>query len=195
MENNRQISKLVIFSGLPGVGKSTLADRLVQVLRWPLLRIDDLVIDIPADVGPTFWDEKVSILLTLAETQLSLGLSVIVDSIFMGLDRVHAQELARKYGAAFRPVYCFISDETLWRQRVTQRVDMFQNPAVATWERVLHQREYFEKWDADTGLFVDAVVPIEQNNAKVQGYVTGPSAPLKPLLIPAHGLKKGHYHA
>ncbi len=195
LENNEQIPTLVIFSGLPGTGKSTLANGLARGLRWSLLRIDDLVLNVPAEAGPAFWDEKVLILLTLAETQLSLGLSVMVDSVFMGLDRVHAQELARKYGAEFRPVYCFVSDEMLWRQRVTQRAEMPQHPAVVTWERILHQREHFEKWDADMGLFVDAVAPLAQNNVKVYEYVTGPNTPLKPLPIPAGGLKKGRYHA
>ena len=195
MNDNLLPTRLVIFSGLPGAGKSTLADRLARELRWPLLRIDDLVLHVPEDAGPAFWDEKVLVLLTLAEAQLSLGLSVIVDSVFMGLDRVHAQELARTCGAAFRPIYCFVSDEALWRQRVTERAEMLQNPAVATWARILHQREHFDEWDADAALFVDAVAPLAQNHAKVREYVTGRNAPLKRLPLPAGGLKKGSYHA
>lgn len=185
---------LVIFSGLPGAGKSTLANQLARDLRWPLLRIDDLVVDVPDGAGPAFWDEKILVLLTLAEAQLELGVSVIVDSVFMGLDRAHAQELARSQGADFRPVYCFVSDEMLWQQRVTQRAEMLQNPAVATWEQISHQREHFAKWDADTALFVDAVSPIAQNQAAVREYVTGQNVQLKPLSIPATGLTKGRYH-
>ncbi len=50
---------LVIFSGLPGTGKSTLADRLARKLRWPLLRIDDVIGDVPEDADIAFWDSKV----------------------------------------------------------------------------------------------------------------------------------------
>lgn len=185
---------LVIFSGLPGAGKSTLANQLAQELRWPLFCIDDLVVDVPEGAGPAFWDEKILVLLTLAEAQLKLGISLIVDAVFMGADRVHAQELARSQGANFRPVYCFVSDETLWQQRVTQRAEMLQNPAVATWEQVRHQREHFAKWDADTALFVDAVRTIAQNQAQAREYVTGQGIQLKPLPIPAGGLTKGRYH-
>jgi len=42
-------NKLVIFPGLPGTGKSTLAERLARELRWPLLRIDDVVMDVPVN--------------------------------------------------------------------------------------------------------------------------------------------------
>lgn len=185
---------LVIFSGLPGAGKSTLANQLARDLRWPLLRIDDVVVDVPDGAGPSFWDEKILVLLTLAEAQLALGLSVIVDSVFMGADRAHAQEIARTHGAKFRPVYCFVSDEVLWQQRVTQRAAMLQNPAVATWEQIRHQREHFAKWDAATALFVDAVLPLAQNQAKVREYVTRQGVQLKPLSIPASGLVRGRYH-
>jgi predicted kinase len=189
------MSTLVIFSGLPGAGKSTLANRLAQELRWPILCIDDLTVDVPPDADYRFWDEKILVLLRLAETQLSLGVSVIVDSVFMGADRLHAQELAQTYKAAFRPVYCFVSDESVWKNRVALRAETLQNPAVATWEHIKHQREYFHKWEPDTALFVDAAQPLEKNYAKVREYVTGPNAPLKPLALPADGLKKGNYHA
>ena len=194
MNNEPFPPTLVIFSGLPGAGKSTLADRLARELRWPLLRIDDLVVDLPADAGPAFWDEKALVLLTLAEAQLVLGMSVILDSVFMGLDRIHAQELARTCSAAFRPIYCFVSDESRWRQRVTQRAEMLQNSAVATWERIAHQREHFQPWQPDTALFVDGIQSIEQNYATIHAYVMGRNIHLKPMPIPAAGLKKGRYH-
>src|SRR5688500_12495001 len=67
---------LVIFSGLPGTGKSTLADKLARELCWPLLRIDDVVGEVPENPNVAFWDSKVAILLGLTDTQLELGLSV-----------------------------------------------------------------------------------------------------------------------
>ncbi len=74
--------RLVIFSGLPGVGKSTLAEKLARKLRWPLLKIDDVIGQVPENPGIEFWDSKVDVLLNLVNTQLELGLDVIVDSVF-----------------------------------------------------------------------------------------------------------------
>jgi predicted kinase len=136
-------SKLVIFSGLPGTGKSTLADRLARELRWPLLCIDDVIGEVPENAGVPFWDSKVTILLDLIETQLKLGLSVIADSVFMNMDRNHAQELARKYNARFLPIHVFVSDESVWKERVTNRFDELKDKDVASWERIQHQRERF----------------------------------------------------
>jgi predicted kinase len=184
---------LVIFSGLPGTGKSTLADRLARELRWPLLRIDDVAGSVPPDADYHFWDEKVLILLTIAEEQLKLGISVIADSVFMGADRLHAQEIAQKHNAVFRPVYCFVSNEAIWEKRVNERVDTLGHPEVATWEQIQHQRQWFAPWGSGTGLFIDAIDSVEQNYAKVLEFVSSPTVSLEPLQVEV-SLVKGQYH-
>ena len=186
------LATLVIFSGLPGTGKSTLADKLARNLRWPLLRIDDVIGNVPEDAGIAFWDSKVDILLDLVETQLKLGLDVIVDSVFMNMDRHHAQELARKYGVRFLPIYVFVSDDKVWEERVTARYNELSNKDVATWERIQHQRERFREWEPQTALFIDSVNALDQNYAKVLDFVTKEDVLLTPLSeIQLHS---GKYH-
>jgi len=183
---------LIIFSGLPGTGKSTLAERLARELRLPLLCIDDVIGEVPEDADIPFWDSKVAILLDLVETQLKLGLSVVVDSVFMNMDRHHARELARKYQARFHPVYVFVSDEDVWKERVAARFDGLNNKDVATWERIQHQRERFHEWKPGTALFIDSLHPFEQNYAKVLDFVMNENVKLHPLEdIP---LTAGKYH-
>ena len=186
------MKKLVIFSGLPGAGKSTLATRLARELHWPLLCIDDVIGEVPENAGVEFWDSRVAILLDLIETQLKLGINVIADSVFMNVDRHHAQELARKYGYHFFPIYVFVSDEKVWEERVTTRFNELNIPDVASWERIQHQRESFRKWESDTALFVDSIHPLEENHRKVMGFVERRDGNLRPLAnIP---LSKGTYH-
>ena len=186
------LATLVIFSGLPGTGKSTLADKLARKLRWPLLRIDDVIGNVPKDVGIAFWDSKVDILLDLVETQLKLGLDVIVDSVFMNMDRHHAQELARKYGVRFLPIYVFVSDDKVWEERVTARYNELNNKDVATWERIQHQRERFRAWEPQTALFVDSVNALDQNYAKVLDFVT--KEDVLPTPLSEIQLHSGKYH-
>jgi len=183
---------LVIFSGLPGTGKSTLADKVARKLRWPLLRIDDVIGDVPEDAGISFWDSKVAILLDLVNTQLELGLDVIADSVFMNMDRHHAQELARKYQARFRPIYVFMSDDKIWEQRVIERYNEMNNKDVATWENIQHQRERFSTWQPGTALFIDSLNPVEKNFDRVFNFVTKENIVLEPLSEVE--LFRGKYH-
>ncbi len=183
---------LVIFSGLPGTGKSTLANRLARELCWPPLRIDDVVNNIPENADTAFWDSQIEVLLTLTEAQLEVGVDVIVDSVFMNTDRNHAQELARKYQSRFRPIYTFMSDDEIWKERVTRRYEKLNNSAVATWEQLQYQSQHFLEWELNTALFVDGVQPAEQNYAEVLRFVTAEKVDLKPLEeIP---LVKDKYH-
>lgn len=186
------MNTLVIFSGLPGTGKSALANRLARELRWPLLCIDDVIGQVPENAGIPFWDSRVAILMDVIETQLKIGLSVIADSVFMNMDRHHAQELARKYQARFLPIYVFVSDEVIWQERVTTRHTELNHKDVATWERIQHQRQRFRAWEPDTALFIDSLNPVDSNYETVLNFVMNDAAPLKPLTdVP---LVEGKYH-
>ena len=184
---------LTIFSGLPGTGKSTLADRLARALRWPVLRIDDVAGKVPADADYRFWDEKILVLLAIVEEQLKLGVSVIADSVFMGADRVQAQEIARRHEANFRPIYCFVSEERIWERRVNERLESEQGSGVADWQQIQHQRQWFSPWQRGTGLFVDAIQPVDRNFASVLEFVLDSKISLESIQVD-FPVSEGKYH-
>jgi len=183
---------LVIFSGLPGTGKSTLADKLARKLRWPLLRIDHVIGEVPENAGFEFWDSKVAILLGLMETQLEIGISVIADSVFMNRDRNIAQEIARRHQAGFRPIHTFISDEKVWEERVRMRSKESNHKHVATWEQIQGQRNHFRKWEPEAALFIDSLNAFDRNYEAVLNFVMKDAVYLNPL--PDLPLVEGKYH-
>ena len=178
---------LVIFSGLPGTGKTTLALLAAHTLRIPLLAIDDVVAAIPDHMGrhaEPFWEDMIRILLNLVEFQLEQGFSVVVDSVFMGEDRYQAQEIADRYAAAFRPIYTHLSDEAVWEERVCRRVETAPaeiKDKIATWERIQRQRKYFHPWKPESALFVDGVNAVEANLDQVLAFITADDVSLEPL--------------
>ena len=169
-----------------------LAKKLARKLRWPLLRIDEVVGDVPENAGIGFWDSKVAILLDLIETQLELGISVIADSVFMNQDRNHAQELARRHQTRFRPIYTFVSDEKVWEERVRTRSNELSHKDVATWEQIQHQRGHFRTWEPETALFIDSLDSFDRNYEAVLNFVMKDQVYLKPL--PDLSLVEGKYH-
>jgi predicted kinase len=138
---------LTIFSGLPGTGKSSLAESAARQLRQPLLRLDDLMGFIPQpmlDHADPLWDTVIGIMLNLAEAQLQIGVSVIIDAVFMGDDRSLARQIATRQHAEFRPIYTHVSNEAIWRERVDKRfASLPADYGVATWERIQEQRKLF----------------------------------------------------
>jgi predicted kinase len=179
---------LIILSGLPGCGKTTLARLLVRELRLPILTIDDVVDAIPEHLAmhnaDYFWEDMVHILLHLVDAQLAWGHSVIVDSVFMGVDenqtqhrwsdRQRAYEIAQRRGVNFRPIYLYISDEAIWRERLAQRARQFPDAPVATWTQVDTQRRYFQPWHPGQALFLDGLNSVDDNFAAANKFITNP---------------------
>lgn len=181
------LQTLIILSGLPSCGKTTLARLLVQELHLPILTIGDVADAIPAHMtghSERFWENMVHILLHLVDAQLAWGHSVIVDSVFMGVDeqrtqhrwsdRQRAYEIAQRRRVNFRPIYLYISDETVWRERLTQRARQFPNAPVATWGQVDTQRRYFQPWQPGQALFLDSLNSMGVNFAAAMAFIANP---------------------
>ena len=168
---------LIIFSGLPCTGKTTLARRAASHLGIPLLRIDDLVAFIPQamrDHADPYWETLINLLLNLAEAQLAIGVSVMVDSVFMGADRRQVEQIAVLHKAIYRPIHTFVSDERVWRERVEQRAAAAPpEDGPATWEQIQEQRKSYQPWPVGSALFVDAMESEDHNFTKVFSYLTG----------------------
>ncbi|WP_420846479.1 AAA family ATPase [Micromonospora terminaliae] len=135
---------LVAFAGLPGVGKTTLALRVGAALRAPVLPVDPveqalgrygLVGDVP---GMAAYGAVAG----LAEVQLGLGLSVVVDAVNpVASARGLWHDLAERAGVPLRVVEVHCGDEAEHRRRVEARQPDQHHP---TWEQTLLRRAEYE---------------------------------------------------
>jgi predicted kinase len=157
---------LIVMAGLPGAGKSAVADELARALGCAVLSVDPVEAAMwRAGVGrdePTGLAAYV-VVETLAAEQLALGHDVIIDAV-NGVEPARDQwrRLAERTAAALRFIEVRCSDEDEHRRRLEGRargIDGFPEPA---WESVEARRAGFDHW-GDDRLVLDSMTSLADN--------------------------------
>lgn len=145
---------LIVFSGLPGSGKTTIARTLAPHLGATYLRIDSIE-QCLRDAGlPEVGKAGYQIALQLAEANLALGNPVLADCVNPVAESRQAwSDLAQRLGVLLLDVEVICSDPREHRRRVeTRQVDVpgLQAPS---WQSVLDHD--YQAW-AESPLRLDS---------------------------------------
>ena len=141
------MARLVVFAGLPGTGKSTIARELARQLRAVWLRIDTIETAI-ADEATPITDEGYRAACALAVDNLRLGLDVVGDSVNPWLKtRDSWRDAGLAAGADVLEIEVVCSDPAEHRRRVETRVVDVPGLTPPTWEEVVG-RDY-RPWTRD----------------------------------------------
>ena len=152
--------KLIVLSGLPGSGKSTVAEGISRSLSLPVFSVDPIEAAMwrgglaRAQTGVAAY----VVAMTLADEHLRLGHSVIVDAVNpVEAPRRVWRSLAEKYRAGLKIIECICAGETLHRERVEARVRAIDGMPEVTWARVLERRAEYQPW-TDERLTLDTSI-------------------------------------
>jgi predicted kinase len=168
---------LIVFSGLPGTGKSSIAEVVARKLGIPVFAKDWLEAALvrcelkPAENGLLLGSAGYHLLTTLAERQLQLGQSVILDSVASTHSiRAEWRALAQAYQAEWRVIECVCSDETVHRARLGVRERGIPGWHELDWSEVERVKAYYAPWDGQR-LILDSMNPLEENIAAALRYL------------------------
>jgi predicted kinase len=142
---------LVVVTGLPGTGKSTIADLVATELRAPVLAHDwamsglrgypeiQAALDsmVPLGHGPVGW----SLLRALARAQLRRGSVVVLDGVARQAEVEMCRAVVRDEDAEMYLIETECSDLDIHRRRVEGRQRMIPDWYELDWARVLRSRE------------------------------------------------------
>jgi len=141
---------LIIFGGLPGVGKSTIAKKLAATLKAVYLRIDTIeqAIKDASKIGGQQIEvtaEGYIAACAIAKDNLELGLTVITDSVNpVEITRTQYRKTATDSNSRFFEVEIICSDRNKHKERVEMRSTSIPDFKLPSWQDVL-SKEY-ETW-------------------------------------------------
>lgn len=172
--------KLILFSGIPGTGKSTLSEEIARTLHIPVFSLDwilgaMLLSQLRVQQEGFYVTTAEALLTMLIQRQLMLGQSAILDTpANTAAQRKRWQDLAQSYNAEFYGIETICSDMELHRRRVEGRKRSIPGwHDTVSWSHVERMRYKSDAWAADEGehLMIDAVHPLNENVQAILKYV------------------------
>ena len=138
---------LIMMGGLPGTGKSTVAQRLADALPAEWLRIDviEQALRLACGLGDEVGEAGYAAAYAIATSRLRSGRSVIADCVNpLAATRVAWREVAARASGRSVEVELVCSDAAEHRQRVENRTSDIEGLALPAWPAVLARR--YEPW-------------------------------------------------
>ena len=156
---------LVVLSGLPGVGKTTIARRLASAMGAVHLRIDSIEQAL-RKAGLKVEGEGYSVAYAVAEDNLRLGRTVVADCVNpWPLTRDEWRSVAERAGVRAVIVEVVCSDVDEHRRRVESRSTDIAGHRLPTWTEVL-ERDY-RPWSCDHLVIDTALFDVEESVRRV----------------------------
>jgi predicted kinase len=152
----------IVFGGLPGTGKSTIAPRLARRLGAVYLRVDSIEEAIRTSTGIPVGTAGYTVCYRLAADNLMVGRTVIADSVNpLKVTRDSYKAVAEQAGVAILEVETWCSDQEQHRKRVETRQSTVAGLMLPTWRQVTER--VYEGWDRPRLVLDTALLSVDES--------------------------------
>ena len=136
---------LLIFGGLPATGKSTISQRIAKELQAVHVRVDSIEQALRDEGLNSVYGEGYAIAYRIAADNLSLGSTVVADSVnSIGITRDAWRLVGELAGVRILEIEIVCSDQKEHKHRIETRKTNIEGLPQPTWDKVL-TRDY-EPW-------------------------------------------------
>ena len=162
---------LIVTAGLPGAGKSTIADQIGERLGYPVVSVDPIesaILSAGIDADQPTGLAAYLVAETIAGAVLALDRSVIVDAVnAVSPAREQWIALAARHDDILKFIEVVCSDSDIHRQRLESRNRRLPHVSEPTWHAVEQSLDEYDDWtDASAAalrITLDSVEPLESN--------------------------------
>jgi predicted kinase len=165
---------LIVMSGLPGSGKSTIAERIAEKLGFPIFSVDPIesaMLEAGVQQGFETGLAAYIVAATLASEQLKLGISVVIDAVNAEEEGKNTwRELGRKYDLTPIVLEVVVSNQALHRRRIESRMRGLHGFSEVSWDQVEARRMKRTPWKEPT-LLLDSAHDLDVNVAMAVRYI------------------------
>lgn len=155
-------------AGLPGTGKTAIAEKICERLGFPMISVDPLesaILSAGIDADQPTGLAAYLVAETLAGAVLETGKSILVDAVnAVTPAREQWVNLANRHGAALTFIEVVCSDPAVHRERLEARNRNLPHVSEPTWHAVEQSLDEYDDWvgpsaEADR-ITIDSVEPL-----------------------------------
>jgi predicted kinase len=160
---------LIVFSGLPGVGKTVIARELARQISAVYLRIDSIeqALRHASSTFEPLNDAGYCVAYAIAEDNLRLGRTVVADSVNpISITRDAWLDVAKRTGLPAAEIEIQCSDPNEHRRRIEARLPDIPGLRLPTWQEVI-SREY-QPWNRQHIVVDTSASSVEQNVNRIR---------------------------
>jgi tRNA uridine 5-carbamoylmethylation protein Kti12 len=169
-------AKIILFRGLPAVGKSFISNETAKILKIAIIRKADIYNCIHSEISLHENRNKIcnDIIYKIIETNLSSDTDLIIDCPFKDHEELKKlSSFIRERNGELKSILCNCSDHDVWEERFNEsRINPQPDQLILDFKKLKENYPKLELEKFNEELVVDTKVSLDENILHIINYIS-----------------------